>query len=640
MHELFLDIETYSSVDLKRLGVYPYAASPDFKMLMCAYGMDDEPIKVAIGAGDVACIDGLWDPDVVKVAHNAQFERVCFTHFGRGILEVEPDEYLDPADWHDTAAVAANRGLPRSLQKLAKALGGEQKDEAGTALINLFCVPRREFNYERAYLPEELPEKWEQFVAYCAQDTETHRDAHRRMGGWPTERERQVFLMDQRLNDRGIKLDVPLAEEARQAKEENDAKAGREIMELTGAKTPNALKAIKEWLESKGSKMPDMKAETIEKELAKPGRDPQVRRVLVLRQQLGLIATKKYEVALDSMNEDGRVRGQFRYHGAHTGRWAGRGVQLHNLPRESFKSSLPREFFSSDEEHEEAMRRDVIAQTQAAHLDLHLGLGATPLVLKKMVRSMLVGPFTVVDYSAIEARVLAWLAGEEWVLQSFRDGKDLYVVQAQRMSTPTKKMERRDGKIAVLALGYQGAIGSLQAMGAEGGKEELLPLVQAYRKSVPNIVDFWADMEAVFRTGGETETGLIRVEKDGADRHVILPSGRSIEYHGYKMTTVHTPYGDKTVPSFIDHQKGFRVTTYGGRLTENVTQAVARDVLADALVNLDAEGYRPVAHIHDEAVVEGEDLAGVKEIMDRVPDWAPGLPINGEGFVAPFYLKG
>jgi DNA polymerase len=634
-HELFLDIETYSSVDLKRLGVYPYAASPDFKMLMCAYGMDDDPIKVVTSLSDIVSIDGLWDPDVIKVAHNAQFERVCFTHVGRDILEVEPDEYLDPADWHDTAAVAAVRGLPRKLEYLATVLGGEQKDTAGTALINMFCVPRREFNYERAFLPEEKPQEWEQFIEYCGQDVETHRDAHRRMGGWPVERERQVFIADQRINDRGIKLDVELAQAAKESKEENDVIAGKEMMDLTGANTPGSLAHIKEWLASKGSTLPDMKAETLEAELKKPGRDPQARRVIVLRQELGLIATKKYEVALDSMNADGRVRGQFRYHGAHTGRWSGRGIQVHNLPRHWFKSKM---------EDDDEARLDSIVQTMAARLDLVMGFGASTDTLKKMVRSMLVGPFTIVDYSAIEARVLAWLAGEQWILDSFMRGEDIYVVQAKKMSTPTKKMERRDGKIAILALGYQGAIGSLQAMGAEGGKEELLPLVRAYRDSVPEIVSYWYEVERAFRIGGSPGAGFVTIEKDGNDRLIHLPSGRTMEYHNYKMITVRDKHGrEKTVPSFVDYQKGktgVRVPTYGGRLTENITQAVARDVLADALVNLENEGYKPVLHIHDEAVTEGEHLEEVKEIMDRVPDWAPGLPIKGEGFTAPFYVKG
>lgn len=646
MTELNLDIETYSSVDLKRFGVYAYTRAPDFKILMCGWALDDDPVQVAESFGDIYSIPGLWDNEVLKVAHNAPFERICFSEMARRSLELEPYEYLDPEHWHDTAAISALKGYPRSLDGVAKALRTEQKDSAGTRLINLFCKPQRAFNYERAYTPEEKPKEWAEFLEYCAQDVVTHRAVHRRLGGWPSDdRERQVFLTDQRINDRGIKLNRELAEAGFKARTRNNGIAGREIIELTGANTPNSLAHIKKWLAAKGCDIPDMKAETIEKWLKKPGLDPQVRRVLVLRQELGLTAPQKYEVALGSVIGDDRVHGQFMYHGAHTGRWTSRGMQLHNLPRHSFKSELLRDFFDTDEEHEAAMRKDIELKTIMAQLDLLLGMGETTTDdLKRMVRSVLVGPFTIVDYSAIEARVLAWLAGEEWVLQAFRDGKDLYVVQADKMTTPSKKMERRDGKIAVLALGYQGAIGSLQAMGAEGTDEELLPLVQAYRASVPHIVEFWADVETAFKRGGEVGAGFVNIEKDGLDRIVHLPSGRDIVYHGFKMVTrrVKTKYGvkDKVVPSFIDPRNGFRSTTYGGRLVENMTQAVARDVMADAMVRLDAAGYAIVAHVHDEVVTEGTDEDNVLRIMTEMPSWATGMPIGGESFTAPFYIKG
>jgi DNA polymerase len=634
--ELSLDIETYSSVDLKRFGVYAYTRSPDFKILMCGWGLDDDPIQVVTSQWDIYNIPGLWDDDVLKVAHNAPFERICFSEMARRQLDLEPYEYLPPDTWHDTAAISALKGYPRKLESVAKALGGELKDSAGTRLINLFCKPQRAFNYQRAYTPEEKPKEWAEFIDYCRQDVVTHRDVHRKLGGWPEDgRERRIFMVDQYINDRGIKLNVDLAKRGFEARTKNNEIAGKEIIDLTGANTPNSLAHIKKWLTAKGTTLPDMTADTIEATLKRKGLDPEVRRVLVLRQELGLTAPQKYEVALGSVLPDGRVRGQFMYHGAHTGRWTSRGIQLHNLPRYSFKSDL---------EDEEAARKEVQLKTVMAQLDLLLGLGASTDDLKKLVRSALVGPFTIVDYSAIEARVLAWLAGEEWVLQAFRDGKDLYVVQADKMSTPTKKMERRDGKIAVLALGYQGAIGSLQAMGAEGGKDELLPLVLAYRKSVPRIVEFWQEMNDAFRRGGTVGAGFISIEKTGpkgVDRTIHLPSGRDIVYHGFKMITKIDKNGvAKVVPSFMDPRTGFRSGTYGGRLTENVTQAVARDVMADAIVRLYDAGYQPVAHVHDEVVNEGNDLPGIKEIMTQVPDWAPGLPIDGEGFVAPFYIKG
>lgn len=636
MRELNLDIESYSSVDLKHFGAYRYAESPDFKILMCGWALDNDPVVVATSQSEIYSIPGLWDNDVLKVAYNAPFERICFSAMARGMLELDQGEYLDPEHWHDTAAISALNGYPRSLDGVAKALGGEVKDSAGTRLINLFCKPQRAFGYTRAYLPEEKPKEWAEFIEYCRQDVVTHRDVHRRLGGWPQERERQVFLTDQRINDRGVKLDIPLAEAANEARLKNNEIAGEEIVRLTGANTPGSLVHIKNWLADHGSDLPDMKADTITAELAKPGRDPLARRVMVLRQELGLIAPTKYHVALESVLQDGRVHGQFMYHGAHTGRWSGRGIQLHNLPRHSFESKI--------EDDEEAARREVQTKTLACQADLLLGFGATTDDLKRLVRSVLVGPFTVVDYSAIEARVLAWMAGEEWVLQAFRNGEDLYVVQANRMSTPTKKMVRRDGKIAVLALGYQGAVGSLRNMGAEGTDEELVPLVVAYRKSVPKIVEYWEETETAFRRGGVLGAGHVSIEKDGVDRIVHLPSGRDITYHGFKMVTrkVKTKHGiiEKVVPSFIDPRIGNRSTTYGGRLTENITQAIARDVLADAMVRLDHAGYDVVAHVHDEAVVEGEHLDEVMKIMTEVPAWAGDMPIDGAGFVAPFYIKG
>lgn len=643
--ELCVDIETYSSVKLKQVGVYPYAASPDFKMLMAAYAMGDEPVKVAVGEGAILTMlePYLDDPSVVKIAHNAQFERVCFSR----LLGLEPGEYLDPEQWHDTAAVAANRGLPRHLGKLAQALGGEQKDEAGTRLINMFCVPQARLG-GRPYLPEEKPQEWEQFIEYCRQDVETHRDVHRRMGGWRTAREKRVFMADQRMNDRGIIVDLDMAAAAEEAGNEAAAEAGEELMSITGVTTPNGLQQIKAWMEEAASEEemvaelvpdratpftppPDFKAETIE-EWLKKDLPNDVRRVLELRQELSLTAIKKYRVALDSQVA-GRVRGQFLYHGAHTGRWSGRGIQLHNLPRHQFTKIVAdpvtgKEKKEWDGETEAATRADVL-----------LGLGATTDDLKRLVRSMLVGPFTVVDYAAIEARVIAWLAGEEWTLEAFRKGRDIYVETAERMSTPTKKLDRSQGKVAVLALGFAGGINSLKVMGASGGDAELKGLVYAWRDANPHIVEFWEEMGEAFRRGGKVGA-FVEVLTDGTDRRIVLPSGRAIEYHGFKMLWQDTQYGRKAVPSFIDSGKGFRTRTYGGRLTENVVQGTARDVLADALVRLEERGFTPVGHVHDEILVEGGDLDEVKKIMTEVPDWAPDLPIDGEGFVTERYRKG
>lgn len=629
LDEFHVDIETYSDVDLKKYGVYPYSASPNFKMLMAAWAFNDDPVQVAIGGLEMmeAFADVLTDPSIIKVAHNANFERVSFSRW----LGLPQHEFLPVEEWHDPAAVAAQRGYPRKLMPLSIALGGEKKDEAGTRLINLFCVPRREFGYQRAFLPEERPEDWQAFVEYCRQDVVTHRDAHRRLGYFPTERERKVYLTDQRINDRGIKFDRTLAEAAEEETEENYGRDGQELIRITGVSTAGALQQIKDWLSTKGVDLPDMKAETIEAALEQPGMDPQARRVLVLRQNLALVAVKKFGAALVAGGEDDRLRGQFMYHGAHTGRWTGRSVQLHNMPREQF------EYRDKDGE-----KHPDYQAMSAAVVDLMLGFPANTHTMKKLVRSMLIGPFSVVDYRAIEACVIAWLAGEEWALRAFEQNRDIYVETAKMMTNALNRpvpFTRAEGKVAVLALGFQGAINSLRVMGARGQDEDLLQIVRGWRAANDNITTMWYEVNDAFMRGGKVGQ-FLSIEADGSDRRINLPSGRAIEYHGYKTIWTDDGWGKKAKPTFIDPQKGVRTRTYGGRLTENIVQGVARDVMADALVRLDQRGLTPVGHVHDEILVESEDLATVKAIMLEQPEWAPGLPIGGEGFTTYRYMKG
>lgn len=629
MRELHLDNETFSDVDLKKYGVYPYSASPSFKILMCSWAFDDDSVRVAVGPLEIfeAIGDALTDPNILKVAHNAAFERVGFSRW----LGMRHDEFLPVEEWHDTAAVAAQRGYPRSLGPLSQALGGEKKDEAGTRLINLFCVPQRKFNYERAYLPEELPEDWALFVEYNRQDTITSRDVHRILGGFPTERERQIYLTDQRINDRGIKFDRTLAQAAEEETEENYARDGGELLKITGVSSAGALQQIRDWLSTRGAILPDMKAETIEAALEKGGMNPEARRVLVLRQNLALVAVKKFGAALHAGGEDDRLRGQFMYHGAHTGRWTGRSVQLHNMPREQFEYT--------DEDGEK--HPDHLAMS-AAVVDLLLGFPANTATMKKLVRSMLLLDGSVVDYASIEARVIAWLAGEEWALEAFRAGRDIYVETAKMMTQVLNRptpFVRKDGKVAVLALGFQGAINSLRVMGAKGTDEELLQIVLAFRAANANVKQMWYDVGDAFMKGGRVGK-FLRIEADGTDRRIYLPSGRAIEYHGYKTVWVDTEYGRKASPSFIDPHKGVRTRTYGGRLTENIVQGVARDVMADALVRLEEQGLRPVGHVHDEILSENKNLELVKAVMTEQPEWAPGLPIDAEGFLTYRYMKG
>lgn len=601
---LYLDIETYSDVDLTKYGVYKYVESPNFEILMCAWAYDDDPIRVAIGREEIDAMPFWLDTDGLKVAHNAPFERICFSAHEK----MPPGQYLDPEPWEDTAAIAAECGYPRKLEDLAVALGAEEKDSAGTALINWFCKPDRNGNRR---MPEDHPEKWAMFLAYCVQDVATLRDVHRRLPGWPSQAERDTFIVDQRINDRGIKIDREMAAEAIRADEEGRASAGLELQTLLGIDNAGSVPQVTQGLANIGLELPNLRQETIELALSVPLPEPQ-RLALELRQQTALVAARKYSAALGSCSSDGRLRGQFRFFGAHTGRWSSRGVQIQNLPRV------------------------LLEQIEEHILDLLLGFNPGPEVLKGLVRSLFVGPFTVVDYSAIEARVLAWIAGEQWVLDAFRLHRDIYVETAKRMSTERRPLSRQQGKVAVLALGYQGGINSLRHMGADGTDEELTILRDAYRSANPKIKRIWTTMERAFVEGGKA--GRLRVERvnRGRDRHLILPSGRPLVYHGVRVFGS----GYEQRISF-DDPKGFRAETYGGRLIENATQAVSRDILAEALVRLEDDGYPVVGHVHDEVIVDGEfDVEEISRIMCQQPTWGDDLPLAAEGFVTQRYRKG
>ncbi len=599
MGVIWVDIETRSRVDLRNTTPYRYAEDSEFNILMAGWSTDGTAVHMALGEEQVRSIPGLRDPDVLKVAHNAAFERVCFSRF----FGLPLGTYLPPEEWHDTQAIAGELGYPQKLEKLAPALGAEEKDAAGTRLINLFCKPNRSGEFNQ---PEDYPVEWLDFVAYCEQDVHTLIDVDRQLGRWNTETERQVYLADQRINDRGIRIDVELAHRARDAAEDNRMVQELELSELTGVINPGSTGQLLKWLQDSGLLIGNLQAETVAAKLAGE-LGPDQRRVLELRQELALIASKKFSTALESVSTDDRLRGSFRFFGAHTGRWAGRGTQLHNLPR--------------------AQLADETA-TDAAILDLQLGAGGDAYTLKALVRALFVGPFGVVDYAAIEARILAWLAGEDWALAAFRAGRDIYAETAERMGG----LSRAQGKVAVLALGYNGGRGSLRAMGYGGkdGDETLDALVQQWRRANPAITRLWKTMEVAFRMGGPVGPRLT-IERDGTDRYMRLPSGRALGYHGCE-------FGRRT--TFSDPKRGVPADTYGGRLVENATQAVARDVLAEALVRLDHKGYEVVGHVHDEIIVEDTEVGSVRDIMTEAPSWAAGLPIDGEGFVCRRYRKG
>lgn len=637
--ELYVDIETFATLDLRKASVYAYVEDPAFEIMMAAYAFDDDPVEVAVDRDVEELLEWIRDPSIVKVAHNAGFERVCFSEI---MLE---DGFLPPEEWVDTMALAGEWGYPQSLDGLAKALGTEKKDSAGTALVNFFCKPTRGRGRNTA---KTHPEKWALFVEYCRQDVVALRDVRRRMPDFPTAAERRAWEVDQHINDRGIRIDLDMARAAWRAAERNTVLHKAEFQQITGVENAKSQPQVLAWFRGQGLKINDLRAETITKrlEMHKGRADLSVKgqavvRALELRQELALAASAKYTAALQGVSTDGRLRGQFRFFGAHTGRWSGRGVQLQNLPsRGTVELS----------EDEAAIR---IA-------DLKLTEEETPEMLKSLVRPMFLLDGVVVDYSAIEARVVAWIAGEEWALEAFRAGRDIYVETANRMGGLT----RTEGKVAVLALGYNGGVNSLRAMaGGDLSKltgevsgtrkqrkfaedEALWKLVRTWRETNPRIVGLWAQLGEALLDGGQA--GRLFVEKVGNDRHLVLPSGRAITYRDvrWEVYTVVDPKTKRRVRKeglrFSDPRlNGARAGTYGGRLTENATQAVARDVLGEALVRLHEAGFRTVGHVHDEILVEGPaSYEAVKKVMVQPPGWADGLPIDGDGFECKRYRKG
>lgn len=629
---LYVDIETYSSVDLKQHGAYKYAASPDFMILMAGWSFNGSPVKVAVGWEEVARIPGLTDPKVIKVAHNAQFERVCFSAaFGLPL-----GVFLAPEEWHDTQAVAGEKGYPQKLENLAVALGASEKDSAGTRLISIFCKPNRKGTRT---LPEEKPDEWLEFIMYCHQDVVTLIEVDQKLGDFPTETERQVFFADQHINDRGLLIDVELAKHARAAALANqELQIGRQI-ELTGLENPNSVPQLSGWLKGQGVKLPNLKEETVTKLLA-GNLDPEVREVLQLRQELALAAPAKFGAALAAVLPDNRLRGTIKFFGAHTGRWAGRGTQPHNLPRLNF----------TYEDKETGKKTWDEAAEKEAILDLLMDEGATSKTLKKLVRPMFLLDGTVVDYSAIEAVVISWLAEEEWVLEAFRQRRDIYVENAARMGGLT----RPQGKIAVLALNYNGGPGSLRAMAEDddvytpkgssepkrikdSSDEELYSeFVYPYREANRRIVRLWKMLDNRFVAGGKVGPHLY-IEADRADRLIHLPSGRQICYR--QVSSRRDSEGRQRLT--FKSPMGYRTDTYGGRLAENVTQAVARDLLAEGLVRLRENGFSVVAHVHDEILVEkSHDVEKISEIMTELPSWAEGMPVYADGFTCHRYRKG
>lgn len=645
---LWLDIETYSPVDLAKAGVYKYTEHPDWRILMCSWALNDGPVQRAEGHEAILAIPGLFDRKILKIAHNASFERINLSRLksrGRG-------KFLPPEQFFDTAALARAWGLPASLKDFALAMGAEEKDEAGTRLINLFSKPSRKGERVTA---EEKPDDWAAFGAYCDQDVETMRDAAKRLARDFPRGERAVYEVDQRINDRGVRVDIELARAAERCFKDNRAEALKEIEKIAGVDNGNSVAQLRAWLKSRGVDTEDLRKDTV-KELLEGDLPDDVRRVLTLRQGCAVSAAAKFTAAIRATNDDGRLRGTMQYFGASTGRFAGRLIQFQNLARDGFKGK--------DGSY------DTGAEDAAVGRLLEGGSVPSP-ELKKLIRPLLMGPFVVCDYSSIEARVMAWLANEQWMIDAFRNDEDIYVATAAKLGGPEKGFDRQHGKVASLALQFKGGIGAMIAMGGRNIlpkntpedvlRKRLQEIVNIWRAQSPAIRRFWSQLERIINTGGAVDTGLVSIEVKGQDRYVWLPSKRPIVYRGLtrrwkqSLDVDGTPLGPARLVPHVLNTGGDRARVpykplHGGIITENIVQAVARDILVQALRALEEAGWPVVTHIHDEVVCEipqdkrdlseAELVAEVSEIMCRPPAWADDdLVIKAAGYTCRRYHK-
>ena len=645
---LWLDIETYSPVDLAKSGVYKYTDHPDWRILMCSWALNDGPVQRAEGHEAILKIPGLFDRKTLKIAHNASFERINLSRLksrGRG-------KFLPPEQFFDTAALARAWGLPASLKDFALALGAEEKDEAGTRLINLFSKPNRKGERVTA---QEKPDDWAAFGAYCDQDVETMRDAAKRLNRGFPRMEDFVYEVDQRINDRGVRVDLALAEAAERCFKDNRAEALKEIEKIAGIDNGNSVAQLRTWLRSRDVDTEDLRKDTV-KDLLEGDLPDDVRRVLTLRQECAVSAAAKFTAAIRATNDDGRLRGTMQYFGASTGRFAGRLIQFQNLARDGFKAP--------DGAY------DTQAEEQAVNRLLEGGSVPSP-ELKKLIRPLLMGPFVVCDYSSIEARVMAWLANERWMIDAFLNDEDIYVATAAKLGGPEKGFDRQHGKVASLALQFKGGIGAMIAMGGRNIlpkntpedilRKRLQEIVNIWRAQSSAIRRFWSQLERIINTGGAVDTGLISIEVKGQDRYVWLPSRRPIVYRGLTrrwkqpLDVDGTPLGPARLVPHVLNTGGDRARVpykplHGGIITENIVQAVARDILVQALRNLEDAGWPVVTHIHDEVVCEipadkrslseAELVAEVSEIMCRPPYWADDdLVIKAAGYTCQRYHK-
>lgn len=645
---LSIDLETYSDIDLPNCGVYRYVEG-DFHILLFAYAFDDEETQCV----DMACgehlpaevVDALQDDSIIKSAWNAQFERTCLSKY----LGTQ----LSPDSWQCTMVWAASLTLPLKLATAAQALKtAQQKDAVGERLIRYFslpCKPTKANGGRTRNLPEHAPEDWKLFKSYCIQDVETERDIRRRLEKFPLlPQEWDYYHMDQRINDRGILIDKELVQQAIICNMAMSEEMTKRAYALTGLENPNSVSQLKGWLEERGIEVDSLGKKNVASlitDLDKHSADGEALDMMKLRLQMAKSSVKKYQAAERYICQDGRAHGLFQFSGANrTQRWAGRGIQLQNLPQNHI---------STLDEARELVKMGCFDMIEALY-------GNTPDILSQLIRTMLIPKegceFIVADFSAIEARVLAWLAGEQWRLDAFTEGKDIYCASASQMfGVPVVKHGingelRQKGKVAELACGYGGGAGALISMGAldMGLKEDELPdIISSWRDANPEIVKFWYAVEkaAIETVKDHTDrtVGRIGFQFSANTLWIVLPSGRRLAYIKPKLQPNRFGRMALTFEGLGANNKWTRGETYSGKLTENITQATARDLLAEAMRRMELAGLGIVGHVHDEVILEvpkGQyTVDDVCNIMNRNPAWADGLPLSSAGYTGNYYFK-
>ena len=641
---LEMDIESFSDVDLIKCGVYAYADSPAFEILLFAYSFDGgetQIIDLAQGEKFPAEVEeAIFDVSVTKTAYNANFERTCLSkHFGR---------YIPPESWHCSAVQAAMLALPRSLEDVGRVLGlDEQKMKEGKELIRYFCVPCKptKANGGRTRnLPCHAPEKWELFKTYCKRDVDVEKSIRRKLHNFPIpESEMELYRLDQRINDRGVLVDMGLVEQAIACERLHKEVVTKRAYELTGLENPNSVAQLKGWLGDMGMEAESLSKKAVAEMIAET--DGEVEELLRLRLLMAKTSVKKYEAMERSVCSDGRVHGLLQFYGANrTGRFAGRLVQIQNLPQ----NHIP----------DLELARELVKQGRFE--DIELLFDSTPNVLSELIRTAFIPKpgcrFVVADFSAIEARVMGWLSGEEWVLDVFRGDGKLYEMTASRMfGIPMAEIgkgspERAKGKVASLACQYGGSTGALVSMGAldMGLTEDELPLlVAAWRKANPHMVQFWWDVDAAaikaVTEKQRTKVGRIIFEYKSGILFITLPSGRKLSYVKPRMAVNRFGRDGLTYEGISENKKWSRIETYGPKLVENIVQGTARDLLAEAMLRVEKKGYPIVMHCHDEIIAEVPEGTGsvdeMCEVMAVQPEWAEGLPLRADGYQCNFYQK-